>query len=147
MNAKGAGIGNAKGSAIGSASVPRGLSLTSFLGYLITRLRAIVQLDCRVACNHAMGQYPKVVFRLLDCVQSCSAFGFWGLVEMALIMKKLCLCNKMKGGQDFYVTKIVTVWLATDTKQLLNGCQVVESKIGVINHCLINLICMLFLRL
>ena len=53
----------------------------------------------------------------------------------------------MKGGQDFYVTKIVTVWLATDTKQLLNGCQVVENKIGVINHCLINLICMLFLRL
>ena len=53
----------------------------------------------------------------------------------------------MKGGQDFYVTKIVTVWLATDTKQLLNGCQVVKKKIEVINHCLINLICMLFLRL
>ena len=101
----------------------------------------------RVACNHAMGQYPKVVFRLLDCVQSCSAFGFWGLVEMALIMKKVCLYNKMKGGQDFYVTKIVTVWLATDTRQLLNGCQVVENKIGVINHCLINLICMLFPKL
>ena len=77
-----------------------------------------------------MGQYPKVVFRLLDCVQSCSAFGFWGLVEMALIMKKLCLCNKMKGGQDFYVTKIVTVWLATDTKQLLNRCQAVKNRIG-----------------
>ena len=53
----------------------------------------------------------------------------------------------MKGCQDFYVTKIVTVWLAPDTKQLLNGCQVVENKIRVINLCLINLICMLFLRL
>ena len=94
MNAKGAGIGNAKGSVIGSTSVPRGLSLTSFLVYLITRLRAIVQLDCRVACNHAMGQYPKAVYRLLDCVQSCSAFGFWAFVEMVLIMKKLCFCNK-----------------------------------------------------
>ena len=93
LNAKGSCIGNAKGSVIGSTSMPRGLSLTSFLGYLITRLRAIVQLDCRVACNHAMGQYPKVVFRLMDSVQSCSAFGFWGLVEMALIMKKLCLCT------------------------------------------------------
>ena len=53
----------------------------------------------------------------------------------------------MKGDQDLYVKKIVAAWLATDTKQLLNGCQVVENKIGVINHCLINLICMLFLRL
>ena len=53
----------------------------------------------------------------------------------------------MKGGQDLYVTKIVTVWMATDTKQLLDGCQVVENKIGVINHCLINLICMLFRKL
>ena len=53
----------------------------------------------------------------------------------------------MKGGHYFYVTKIVTTHWATDTKQLLNGCQVVENKIGVINHCLINLICMLFLRL
>ena len=53
----------------------------------------------------------------------------------------------MKGGQSLYVTKIVTVWLTTDTKQLLNGCQVVENKIGVINHCLINLICMLSLKL
>ena len=59
MNAKGAEIGNAKGSVIGSTSMPRGLSLTSFLGYLIARLRAIVQLDCRVACDHAMGRYPK----------------------------------------------------------------------------------------
>ena len=50
----------------------------------------------------------------------------------------------MKGGHALYVTNIVTAWLATDTKQLLNGCQVVENKIGVINHCLINLICMLF---
>ena len=54
---------------------------------------------------------------------------------------------KMKGGQGDLVTKIVTAWMATNTKQLLNGCQVVENKIGVINHCLINLICMLFLRL
>ena len=48
----------------------------------------------RVVCNHAMGQYPKVVYRSLDCVQSCSAFGFWAFVEMVLIMKKLCFCNK-----------------------------------------------------
>ena len=53
----------------------------------------------------------------------------------------------MKGGQDLYVTNIVTVRTATGTKQLLNRCQMVENKIGVINHCLINLICMLFLRL
>ena len=53
----------------------------------------------------------------------------------------------MKRGQDLYVTKIVTVWTVTGTKQLLNGCQVVENKIGVINHCLINLICMLFPKL
>ena len=53
----------------------------------------------------------------------------------------------MKGGQDLYVKKIVIAWLATDTKQLLNGCQVVENTIGVINHCLINLICVLFLGL
>ena len=124
--------------------MPRGLSLTSFLVYLITRLRAIVQLDCRVACNHAMGQYPKVVYRLLDCVQSCSAFGFWGFAEMALMMRKYAYVVKMKGGQDLYVTKIVIVWLVTDTKQLLNGCQAVKKKIGVINQCLINLICMLF---
>ena len=51
------------------------------------------------------------------------------------------------GGQDPYVTKIEIVWMATDTKQVLKGCQAVENKIGVINHCLINLICMLFLRL
>ena len=53
----------------------------------------------------------------------------------------------MKGGHDLYVTKIVTAWMATDTKQLLNGCQVVENKIAVIDHCLINLICMLFPKL
>ena len=88
MNAKGSCIGNDKRSVIGSTSMPWGLSLTSFLGYLITRLCAIVQLDCRVACNHAMGQYQKVVYRLLDCVQSCSAFGFWGFVEMGLIMEE-----------------------------------------------------------
>ena len=44
LNAKGSCIGNAKGSVIGSTSMPRGLSLISFLGYLVTRLRAIVQL-------------------------------------------------------------------------------------------------------
>ena len=53
----------------------------------------------------------------------------------------------MKGGQSVYSTKIVTVWTVTGPKQLVNGCQVVENKIGVINHCLINLICMLFLKL
>ena len=52
-----------------------------------------MQLDCRVACNHTMGRYPKV-FRLLGCVQLCSAFGFWGFVKMTLIMKKKCLCNQ-----------------------------------------------------
>ena len=36
-------------------------------------------------------------------------------------------------------------WMATDTKQLLNGCQVVENKIEVINLCLINVICMLII--
>ena len=51
------------------------------------------------------------------------------------------------GDHDLYVKRIVAAWMATDTKQLLKGCQVVENKIGVINHCLINLICMLFLRL
>ena len=56
-------------------------------------------------------------------------------------------CRAQHGDQDLYVKKIVIVWLATDTKQLLNGCQVVENKIGVINHCLVNLICMLFLML
>ena len=88
--------------------MPRGVSLISFLGYLITRLRAVVQLDCRVACNHAMGQYPKVVFRLLVLVQSCSAFGFWGFVEMSLIMRNYAYVIKMKGGQDLSVVKIVT---------------------------------------
>ena len=89
----GAGIGT-KGSGSGFTNMPQVLSLTSFLGYLITRLHAIVQLDCRVACNYAMGWFPKVVFRLLDCVQSCSSFGFWGFVEMALVMMNTCLCNK-----------------------------------------------------
>ena len=53
----------------------------------------------------------------------------------------------MKGGQGLYVTNVVTVWTATGTKQLLNRCQAVKIKIRVINHCLINLICVLFLRL
>ena len=53
----------------------------------------------------------------------------------------------MKGGQGLYATKIVTVWMVTGTKQLINGCQAVENKIGVINHCLINLICLLFPKL
>ena len=66
----------------------RGLALTSFLSYLITRLPAIVQLDCRVVRNHAMGRYPKVCFRWLEGLQTRSAFGFWGFVEMGLIMKK-----------------------------------------------------------
>ena len=42
----------------------------------------------------------------------------------------------MKGDQHLYVKKIVIAWLATDTKQLLNGCQAVKKKIGVIKHCL-----------
>ena len=53
----------------------------------------------------------------------------------------------MKGGQGLYVTNIVTVWTATGTKQLHKGCQAVENKNGVISHCLINLVCILFLRL
>ena len=56
LNAKGSGIGNATGSAIAFASMPRGVSLTSFLGYLITGLHAIMQLDCRAKSNHAMGE-------------------------------------------------------------------------------------------
>ena len=75
---RGTGIGNTKGSVIGSTSHKCATgSVTHFVSGLSDyRLRAIVQLDCRVACNHAMGQYPKVVFRLLDCAQSCSEFGF-----------------------------------------------------------------------
>ena len=53
----------------------------------------------------------------------------------------------MKGGQGLYVIKIVTVWTVTEAKELLTVCQVVRNKIGAINHCLINLICMLFLPL
>ena len=82
------GIGNAKGSVIGSTSMPRDLSLTSFLGYLIARLRAIVQLVTGLRAIMPWGSIQRFVFRLLGCVQSCSAFGFWALVEMALIMKK-----------------------------------------------------------
>ena len=50
----------------------------------------------------------------------------------------------MKGCQGVYATKIVTVRMATGPQQLINRCQAVKNKIGVINHCLINLICMLF---
>ena len=46
----------------------------------------------------------------------------------------------MEGGHGVYATKIVTVWTVTGPKQLLNGCQAVKNKIGVIKHCLINLI-------
>ena len=89
-----------------------------------------------VACNHAMERYLKVGFRLLDCVQSRSACGFWGFVEMALILKKTYAdVMKMKGGQDFYVDKIVTEWTVTGTKQQLNECQTVTNKIEVISHC------------
>ena len=34
----------------------------------------------------------------------------------------------MKGGQGFYVTMTVTVWRATDIKQLLNGCHMVKNQ-------------------
>ena len=78
LNAKGSCIGNAKGSVIGSTSMPRRLSFTSFLGYLIARLRAIVQSDCRTACNHTVGLYQGFsvdcgtlcnrAIRLQDCV-------------------------------------------------------------------------------
>ena len=34
------------------------------------------------------------------------------------------------GGQDLCSTKIVIIWMVTDTKQLLNGCQAVETKLG-----------------
>ena len=85
-----------------------------------------------------------------DLVQSCSVSGFWGFVEMGLVMKNENKPNhetKMEVGPDLYVTKIVTGWMGTDTKQLLSRCQLVQSKIGVISHCLINLICMLFPKL
>ena len=86
------------------------------------------------------------ILRLLECVQLCSAFGFWGFAEVALVMTKhACVIKPLLMDatnqiefyakdlylcQDLYVTKIVTVWLVTDTEQLLNGCQMVKSKIG-----------------
>ena len=81
--------------------------------------------------------------------RQCSALGFWPFVEMGFIKKtKRCLYNKVKGPKTFnYVPKIVTVWTVPGTEQVLNRCQVVKSKIEVINHCLINLICIFFLRL
>ena len=75
LNAKGYGIGIPRGlalvqfecqwvwqrecqeSTIGFISMPEGLALISFLAFLITALRAIVQSDCRVASNHPMGRY------------------------------------------------------------------------------------------
>ena len=56
-------------STIGFISMLEGLALISFLIYPITRLRAIVQLDCRVASNHAMGRYPII---LLDGWTACN---------------------------------------------------------------------------
>ena len=53
----------------------------------------------------------------------------------------------MKGGQDIYATTTVTGGTVTGPKQLFNGCQAVKNKIGVINHCLINLIWMLLPKL
>ena len=63
LNAKGSCIGNAKGSVIGSTSMPQGLSLTSFLGYLIARLRAIVQL---VTGLRAIMQWGSIQRLFLD---------------------------------------------------------------------------------
>ena len=40
----------------------------------------------------------------------------------------------MKGGQDFYVTRIVTVWVVTSKTQLIKGFQSVENKIGMISQ-------------
>ena len=40
---------------------------------------------CEQSCN---GAVPNNIVRWLDCVQSCSALGFWGFVEMGFIMKK-----------------------------------------------------------
>ena len=48
---------NCHESTIGFISMSEALALISFLIYLITRLRAIVQLDGRVACHHVMGRY------------------------------------------------------------------------------------------
>ena len=54
--------------------------------------------DYQIACNCAVrlqgcvqscnGTVSKNLFRWLDCVQSCSAFGFWGFVEMGLTMEE-----------------------------------------------------------
>ena len=49
------GIGNAKGSGIGFISMPKDPARISFVSYLITRLRATVQLDCMVMCNMQWG--------------------------------------------------------------------------------------------
>ena len=64
----------------------------------IAGLRAIVQSDCRTACNHAIGLYHGVfvdcgtacnrAIRLQYCVQLCRAFGFLGLVKIGLIIQK-----------------------------------------------------------
>ena len=67
--------------------------------FLINRLRAVVQIDCTVACNRAMGRYSKFFFGCPECVQSCSAFSFWGFVEMGFrIEKTLYLYNKNERG-------------------------------------------------
>ena len=64
------------------------LALT-FLGglsdYQIACNCAVRLQGCMQSCN---GAVLKVFFILLDCVQSCSAFGFWGFVEMGLIMNE-----------------------------------------------------------
>ena len=83
-------------------------------------------------------------------MQSCCAFEFWGFVEMGLVMKNESKQNnetKTEVGPDLYIAKIVTGWMGTGTKHLLSRCQLVKSKIEVIRHCLINLICMLLLKL
>ena len=69
LNAQGSYIGNAKGSVIGSTSMPRGLSLTSFLGYLIARLRAILQL---VTGLRAIMQWDSIQRLFLDCWTVCN---------------------------------------------------------------------------
>ena len=69
LNAKGSCIGNAKGSVIGSTSMPRGLSLTSFLGYLIARLRAIVQLATGL---RAIMQWGSIQRLLIDSRTVCN---------------------------------------------------------------------------
>ena len=77
------------------------------------------------------------------------------LIKILIIVNMVCFTVNepdygimySTGYQDLYAKKIVIVWTVIDIKQLLNGCQVVENKIGVINHCLVNLICMLFLKL